>query len=110
MLDVKWIRENQEAFIKGLTDRRFGEPESLLNQILTSDEQRRGTIQELQDLQAKRNAASKDIGKAKQALSNSTPNPTSDETLTDDPTGRGTSTTGDSEHTYIAMNTDSTAT
>jgi seryl-tRNA synthetase len=67
VLDVKWIRENQEAFIKGLTDRRFGEPESLLNQILTSDEQRRGTIQELQDLQAKRNAASKDIGKAKQA-------------------------------------------
>ncbi|HUU24220.1 MAG TPA: serine--tRNA ligase [Methyloceanibacter sp.] len=67
MLDVKWIRENQEAFLKGLSDRAFGDPQATLTQILTLDEQRRETIQALQELQATRNAASKDIGKAKQA-------------------------------------------
>lgn len=67
MLDVKWIRENQEAFVKGLTDRCFDDPQGTLTQILTLDSQRRETIQQLQDLQARRNAASKDIGKAKQS-------------------------------------------
>ncbi|MDX2318213.1 MAG: serine--tRNA ligase, partial [Hyphomicrobiaceae bacterium] len=67
MLDVKWIRDNPDAFVAGLEKRAFGAPRELLNQILTSDEQRRVTIQELQDAQAKRNAASKDIGTAKQA-------------------------------------------
>ena len=67
MLDVKWIRDNQDAFVKGLSDRGFGDPKATLTQILTLDEQRRETIQALQELQATRNAASKDIGKAKQA-------------------------------------------
>jgi seryl-tRNA synthetase len=68
LLDVKWIRENQDAFVKCLTDRGFEpSPRELLNQILKLDEQRRGTIQQLQEAQARRNAASKDIGKAKQA-------------------------------------------
>jgi seryl-tRNA synthetase len=67
VLDVKWIRDNPDAFVAGLEKRAFGAPRELLNQILTSDEQRRVTIQELQDAQAKRNAASKDIGTAKQA-------------------------------------------
>lgn len=67
MLDVKWIRDNPDAFVAGLEKRAFGAPRELLNQILTSDEQRRETIQELQDAQAKRNASSKEIGKAKQA-------------------------------------------
>jgi seryl-tRNA synthetase len=67
VLDVKWIRENQDAFVKGLSDRGFGDPKATLTQILTSDEQRRETIQALQEQQARRNAASKEIGKAKQA-------------------------------------------
>jgi len=67
VLDVKWIRDNQQAFVKGLGDRAFGEPQAVLTQILTLDEQRRGTIQALQEQQARRNAASKEIGKAKQA-------------------------------------------
>ena len=67
MLDVKWIRENPEAFLKGLKDRGFDGPTKTLNQILKLDEERRETIQVLQDAQARRNAASKDIGKAKQA-------------------------------------------
>ena len=69
MLDIKWIRDNQDAFLKGLKGRGAG-PElrdQILTQILSLDEQRRGTIQQLQEVQARRNAASKDIGKAKQA-------------------------------------------
>jgi seryl-tRNA synthetase len=67
VLDVKWIRENQEAFIKGMRDRGSDDPEVTLNRILKVDEERRETIQVLQDAQGRRNAASKDIGKAKQA-------------------------------------------
>jgi seryl-tRNA synthetase len=67
VLDVKWIRENQEAFVKGLTGRGFESPEGTLNQILKLDEERRETIQTLEELQAKSNSASKAIGKAKQA-------------------------------------------
>ncbi|MGI8724004.1 MAG: serine--tRNA ligase [Methyloceanibacter sp.] len=66
MLDIRWIRDNQGVFLKGLNDRGFEPPpEALLKQILDLDEQRRAAIQQLQDAQARRNAASKDIGKAK---------------------------------------------
>ena len=65
MLDIKWIRENQDAFLKGLTDRGSPESRETLTRILSLDEQRRGTIQKLQEAQARRNAASKEIGQAK---------------------------------------------
>jgi seryl-tRNA synthetase len=65
VLDIKWIRDNQDAFVKGLTDRGFDDPPATLNRILSLDEQRRTTIQKLQEAQARRNAASKEIGKAK---------------------------------------------
>ena len=67
MLDIKWIRENQDAFVKGLADRGSPEPRETLNQILKLDEQRRATIQKLQEAQARRNAASSGIGQAKAA-------------------------------------------
>jgi seryl-tRNA synthetase len=68
LLDIKWIRENQDAFVQALERRGFEPaPRQLLTQILTLDEQRRETIQHLQEVQARRNAASKDIGKAKAA-------------------------------------------
>ena len=67
MLDIRWIRDNQDAFLKGLKDRGFEPaPDRLLKELLDLDEARRTAIQELQDAQARRNAASKDIGKAKQ--------------------------------------------
>ena len=28
MLDIKWIRDNQDAFLKGLTDRGFDDPQA----------------------------------------------------------------------------------
>ena len=64
MLDIKWIRDNQDAFLKGLKDRAFDDPKGLLNRILKLDEERRGTIQKLQEAQASANAASKAIGQA----------------------------------------------
>jgi seryl-tRNA synthetase len=64
VLDIKWIRDNSEAFVKGLTDRGFDDPTATLNRILSLDEQRRATIQKLQEAQAARNAASKEIGQA----------------------------------------------
>jgi len=68
VLDVKWIRENPEVFVAGLEKRGYEPaPSELLTQILSLDAQRRETIQALQEAQARRNAASKDIGKAKQA-------------------------------------------
>ena len=67
MLDIKWIRENQDAFVKGLADRGSPEPRETLNQILKLDEQRRATVQKLQEAQARRNAASSGIGQAKAA-------------------------------------------
>ncbi|MET0869598.1 MAG: serine--tRNA ligase, partial [Methyloceanibacter sp.] len=65
MLDIKWIRDNKDAFVKGLTDRGFDDPRATLNRLLSLDEERRATIQKLQDAQARRNAASKEIGNAK---------------------------------------------
>lgn len=45
MLDVKWIRENPDAFVAGLEKRGFEPaPAEILNQILTLDAQRRETI------------------------------------------------------------------
>jgi seryl-tRNA synthetase len=65
VLDIKWIRENQDAFVKGLTDRGFDDPKGTLNRILSLDEERRAAIQKLQEAQARRNAASKEVGQAK---------------------------------------------
>jgi seryl-tRNA synthetase len=65
VLDIKWIRDNQDAFVKGLTDRGFDDAAATLTRILSLDAQRRATIQKLQEAQARRNAASKEIGKAK---------------------------------------------
>ena len=67
MLDIKWIRENQESFVKGLKDRGADDPKGTLTRILSLDEERRATIQRLQEAQARRNAASKEIGNAKAA-------------------------------------------
>jgi seryl-tRNA synthetase len=64
VLDIKWIRDNQDAFLKGLTDRGYDDPKGTLTRILSLDEERRATIQKLQDAQARRNAASKEIGQA----------------------------------------------
>ncbi|VAW17449.1 Seryl-tRNA synthetase [hydrothermal vent metagenome] len=62
MHDLRWIRENPQAFDRGLA-RRGLEPQS--KPILDRDEIRRQVLTDLQELQSRRNEASKAIGKAK---------------------------------------------
>src|SRR6478609_4568898 len=64
MYDIKWIRENPEAFDRGL-QRRGLEP--LSGKLLALDEKRRAAITAFEQGQARRNAASKEIGEAKKA-------------------------------------------
>ena len=64
MFDIKWIRENAEAFDQGLKNRGM-EPQSA--KLLELDDARRQHLTKLQDAQSRRNAASKEIGKAKGA-------------------------------------------
>ncbi|WP_296021932.1 serine--tRNA ligase [uncultured Agrobacterium sp.] len=61
MHDIKWIRENPEAFDAALA-KRGAEPQSA--GLIALDEKRRTVIQTLQDMQSRRNAASKEIGAA----------------------------------------------
>ena len=61
MLDIKWIRENPEALDRALASRR-AEPESA--RLIALDEARRAHITKLEEAQARRNAASKEIGAA----------------------------------------------
>lgn len=59
MHDIKWIRENPEAFDRGLARRGM---EAISAQVLEIDAQNRAITTELQDLQTRRNDASKQIG------------------------------------------------
>lgn len=62
MLDIKWIRENPEAFDKALENRGL---EKTSHQVITLDEARRKAIQTVQDLQTQRNLIAKKIGDLK---------------------------------------------
>ena len=61
MLDIKWIRENADVLDAALA-KRGAEPSSA--SLIATDERRRSILQALQDMQSRRNAASKDIGAA----------------------------------------------
>jgi seryl-tRNA synthetase len=62
MHDIKIIRDDPEAFDKGLAKRGLGPQAARLIEL---DERRRAIITSLQEMQAKRNDASKQIGAAK---------------------------------------------
>ena len=63
MLDIKWIRENPEAFDIALKNRGL---EKAAQKIITLDETRRVTIQRVQDMQNQRHGLAKQIGEHKQ--------------------------------------------
>ena len=63
MFDLRWIREHPDAFDRSLV-RRGDKP--LSEQVLDLDAQRRGAQTRLQEMQERRNAASKQIGAAMQ--------------------------------------------
>jgi seryl-tRNA synthetase len=67
--DIKWIIDNAAAFDAALK-RRGLPPEAVALAVL--DEQRRVCLAVLQDAQARRNAVSKDVGKAKAAKDEAT--------------------------------------
>jgi seryl-tRNA synthetase len=62
VFDIKWIRDNPDAFDAAL-ERRGLDP--LAAKLLELDDARRRHLTTLQEAQARRNAASKEIGKAK---------------------------------------------
>jgi seryl-tRNA synthetase len=64
MHDIKWIRDNAATFDAALK-RRGLQPQS--SSLLAIDEQRRAAILKSEQAQARRNAASKEIGDAKKA-------------------------------------------
>jgi len=61
MLDIKWIRDNADALDAALA-KRGADP--LAKALIALDEKRRAVIQKAQDMQSRRNAASKEIGAA----------------------------------------------
>jgi len=62
VFDIKWIRDNAEAFDDGLKRRGLA-PQAAA--VIALDDKRRATLTTLQEAQSRRNAASKEIGKAK---------------------------------------------
>jgi seryl-tRNA synthetase len=64
MHDIRFIRDNPDAFDRGLA-RRGLEPQA--QRLIALDEKRRTAIQAAEATQARRNAASKEIGEAKKA-------------------------------------------
>src|SRR6201747_1986413 len=64
MHDIKWIRENPDAFDAALKRRGL---EPLSAALLAIDEKRRAAIMASEQAQARRNSASKEIGDAKKA-------------------------------------------
>src|SRR5262249_61025856 len=64
MHDIKWIRENPEAFERALI-RRSAELKGTAQRLSELDERRRAAIQKAEAALARRNAASRQSGPAK---------------------------------------------
>ena len=65
MLDIKAIRDDSSAFVKGLQRRGMTEAQGLIGALLEQDKALRDLLVRLQEGQARRNEASKLIGQAK---------------------------------------------
>ena len=74
MLDIKWIRDNPGALATALEKRSVAPEEARATEarVVGLDEQRRAQIVRVEEAQARRNAASKEIGKAKAAKDEAT--------------------------------------
>ena len=66
MLDIRWIRDNPKALTEALVKRSWSseEAQSTVDDLIARDEARRAHLAKLQAAQERRNAASKEIGKA----------------------------------------------
>src|SRR5690349_11792507 len=74
MLDIRWIRENPQALVEALVKCQWQDVEarSTVDGIVAKDEARRAHLAKLQAAQERRNAASKEIGKAMAAKDSAT--------------------------------------
>ena len=62
MLQVHFIRENKETVLAGLAKRNFANAESIIEHVLSADENRRKTQVQLDNTLAESNKISKEIG------------------------------------------------
>jgi seryl-tRNA synthetase len=65
MHDIRAIRDNPDAFVAGLKRRGLADAQSLADDVLAKDRDLRALLTRLQEMQARRNEASKLIGQAK---------------------------------------------
>ncbi len=62
MLQVAFIRENKETVLKGLAKRNFTDAEAVIDQVISTDKNRRATQTELDKILTESNKLSKEIG------------------------------------------------
>lgn len=62
MLQVQYIRDNKQTVLDGLAKRNFANAKTLVEQVLTADENRRATQVSLDNTLAESNKLSKEIG------------------------------------------------
>ncbi len=62
MLQVQFIRDNKQTVLDGLAKRNFANAESIIEEVLTFDENRRTTQTSLDNVLAESNKISKEIG------------------------------------------------
>ena len=62
MLQVQFIRDHKQTVLDGLAKRNFANAETLIEQVLTADENRRATQVSLDNILAESNKISKEIG------------------------------------------------
>ncbi len=67
MLDLKFIRENPDAVKEGIKNKR---EKDTVDEILALDKERRAIIQKAEELKAKKNKVSKEVGRLKAAGEN----------------------------------------
>ena len=64
MLDIKFIRENPELVKKGITNKN---EKDTVDEILSLDKDKRANLQKVEELKAKRNKVSQEVGKLKKS-------------------------------------------
>ena len=62
MLQVQFIRENKQIVLEGLAKRNFANAQTIIEEVLTTDETRRATQVSLDNILAESNKISKEIG------------------------------------------------
>ncbi len=62
MLQVQFIRDHKQAVLDGLAKRNFADAETIINAVLSTDENRRNTQTSLDTILAESNTISKEIG------------------------------------------------